>query len=132
MEKKTKKDFRWRYQTSLNSQIGKLLNYIHNVDSHPTITTSEMIIKALSAYYLPNVYSPRERSPEELKRIAYESVFALQSQIEQLMIQFDLDTEAMQSRKPFPIQNIEPEAKQKSSEDEFDDDLDITNFTYSA
>ena len=87
MEKKGKKDFRWRYQIPSNSDTGRLLDYIQNRELHPKIAKNEMILQALWTYYMPSVYSVLGRSPEEQKRKAYESVFALQSQIEKLIFE---------------------------------------------
>lgn len=87
-----KKDFRWRYQISLNSSWGILLDYIQKQDFHPTCNKKEMILQALSAYYMPLAYSLlAEKQPEQLKQIAYDSVFALQRQIDRLVTQFQLD-----------------------------------------
>ena len=96
MNNEEKKEFSWRCRIFPSSNIGQLLNYINNSDLHPQITKNEIIIKALSAYYLPKSLTS-ERSPEQLKRIAYESVFALRNQIEELIFEFDLEVSILES-----------------------------------
>ena len=136
MEKKGKKDFRWRYQISADSDIGRLLNYIQNQDLHPTIAKNEMILKALWTYYMPSVYSADQRSPEEQKRKAYEAIVALQSQIEQIIFEFDLEIERV------PINNLKRRKNQEElygldkdnlpEKDEFNGNTKINKFTYSV
>ena len=136
MEKKGKKDFRWRYQISSDSDTGRLLDYIQNQELHPTIAKNEMILQALWTYYMPSVYSILGRSSEEQKRKAYESVFALQSQIEKLIFEFDLDLDQV------PINNSKIRKKEEEI-DEIDSDnspeetesnhqANISKFTYSV
>ena len=74
-----KKDFQWRYQIPLNSSLGMLLDYIQNRDLHPSLSKTEMILQALSAYYMPLAYSLKEEQPEKIQQIAYDSVLALQT-----------------------------------------------------
>ena len=136
MEKKGRKDFRWRYQISSDSDTGRLLDYIQNQELHPTIAKNEMILQALWTYYMPSVYSILGRSSEEQKRKAYESVFALQSQIEKLIFEFDLDLNRV------PINNSKIRKKEEEI-DEIDSDNspeetesnhqgNISKFTYSV
>ena len=90
MERK-KKNFRWRYQPLSNSNYDTLLSYVDNKEIHPSVSKKEMILNALSAYYMPLAYSAAEKPPEILQQIAYDSVLALQRQIDRLVSQYQLD-----------------------------------------
>ena len=136
MEKKGKKDFRWRYQIAADSDMGRLFDYIQNQDLHPTIAKNEMILQALWTYYMPSVYSADKRSPEEQKRKAYESIFALQSQIEKIIFEFDLEIERV------PINNLKRRKNQEelygldndnlAEKDGSNRNTSINKFTYSV
>lgn len=87
-----RKNFNWRYQPPSNSKGGMLISYLQDETVHPALSAKELIIKALSAYYMPLAYSLQPKQNEKaLERIAYDSVFALQRQIEQLVCEFNLD-----------------------------------------
>lgn len=87
-----RKNFYWRYQPPSNSKGGMLISYLQDETVHPALSAKELIIKALSAYYMPLAYSLQPKQKKKaLERIAYDSVFALQRQIEQLVCEFNLD-----------------------------------------
>ena len=86
-----RKDFRWRYQPPSNSSAAVLLSYIQEHELHPTVSRREMIMNALTAYYLPLAYSVFGRDREKLERAAYDSIFALLRQIDRLITELDLE-----------------------------------------
>ena len=131
-----RKNFYWRYQPPSNSKGGMLISYLQDDRVHPAWSTKEMIIKALSAYYMPLAYSIQPQQNEKvLERIAYDSVFALQKQIEQLVCEFNLDVSKLgiyssqlnqtsnlgvNNRETFPKQVVEAQDSiQGVAEDEF-------------
>lgn len=140
------KDFRWRYQRPLDSRLGILLDYIQTMELHPTITKNEMIIKALSAYYLPKAHSVAGQSPEKIQEIAYESVLALQSEIERLVCEFELDRSKLgigsEVGKPKSKLNVHKREKKESQlevfeeqdslEKEEEDRMSLNKFTISS
>lgn len=91
-------DFRWRYQPKNNSQRAILLNYIQE---HPAMNKSELIITAISAYYLPLAYQTRgNKKKEQLEKIALEAIFSLLRQIDKLCLELNLDRNKFVSSLP--------------------------------
>lgn len=138
-------DFKWRYQALLNSHISKVLEYINDPNLHPTISKNEMIVQALSAYYLPIAYQelePGKLSIEQINSMGYESIFALQNQSRKIALQLGLKMSAIQT---IEMEAIPPfkssEKKSETGAGELDDcsleennnynDLNINNFTIS-
>ena len=138
-----RKNFNWRYQPPLNSQGGMLISYLQDQGVHPTLSAKELIIKALSAYYMPLAYSLKpEQNEKVLERIAYDSVFALQSQIEQLVCEFKLDLSnvgiyasgwkpkshlgATKNRETFSKPSVEAEDSLQELEAEAEDEFNVT------
>ena len=88
-----KKDFLWRYQITAEQPSGILISYLQNQKLHPSISTTNLILEALSAYYMPLAYVKEEEDPKIIRQIAFDSVFALQRQIDRLVKQFKLDND---------------------------------------
>lgn len=59
-------DFEWRYQPSESSLIADVLSYIQNRNLHPSQTKTEMLLKALTAFYTSETLLVKENSPESL------------------------------------------------------------------
>ncbi|MGH2412837.1 MAG: hypothetical protein ACRDEA_03905 [Microcystaceae cyanobacterium] len=93
MEKKKgeRKDFGWRYQPLRSSARGILLDYLDNPQQHPDGEKTKMILRALTAYYLPLAYLAREHSRSEVEPIGWDCVFALLRQVDYLCLHLGLD-----------------------------------------
>lgn len=136
------KDFRWRYQRPLDSRLGILLDYIQRMELHPTITKNEMIIKALSAYYMPKAHLVAAQSPEKIQEIAYESVLALQTEIERLVCEFELDRSKLGIGSDVVKPNVNKREKKESQLEVFEeedslekgeeDQISLSKFTISS
>ena len=88
-----KQEFQWRYQIPEQQPSRILLSHIQNSKLHPSISKTKMILEALSAYYMPLAYVKEEEDPKIIRQIAFDSVFALQRQIDRLVKQFKLDND---------------------------------------
>jgi hypothetical protein len=87
------KDFKWRYQTSLNSDKGKMLDYLQNQDLHPSQSQTAMIMTALIAYYMPLVlYNEGDRSRETLELVLLDSVKAIANHLKFTCVALNVDT----------------------------------------
>lgn len=109
------KDFRWRYQIPLDSALGMLFDYIQNRELHPTSSTKEIMVQALSGYYMPIAHSVANQSPEKVKQIAYDSVLSLQRQIDRLVSEFELDRNIVGSYSLEEAKKAPPKKKKNSS-----------------
>lgn len=95
-KKEERKDFNWRYQPKKKSFAGVLLDYLDEQSLHPGLTKTEMILTALSAYYLPLAYregedNSFESEDVELENMAWDCVFALLRQVDYLCLQLGLE-----------------------------------------
>ena len=81
-------NFRFRAQPSATSPDGILLSYLH--EQLPSVK-SEMILKALRAYWLAQAYQAcNKKRGQELKNLAQQMIFSLEEQITQLRVVFNL------------------------------------------
>lgn len=81
-------NFRWRSQPSATSPDGILLSYLN--DQLPSVK-SEMILKALRAYWLAEAYQAcNKKRGQELKKLAQQMIFSLEQQITYLRVVFNL------------------------------------------
>jgi|SRR5918998_2658551 hypothetical protein len=81
-------NFRFRAQPSVTSPDGILLSYLN--DQLPSVK-SEMILKALRAYWLAEAYqASNKKRGQELKKLAQQMIFSLEEQIAYLRVVFNL------------------------------------------
>lgn len=86
------KDFNWRYQPPLDSDQAVLLSYIQDRELHPDANTREMILRAISAYYMPlALLNEGNKTAAQLQQIGIDSVFALLRQVDCLCAALGLD-----------------------------------------
>jgi hypothetical protein len=88
-----RKDFYWRYQPPLNSLNAALLRYLQDSENYSgqNINKTEMILKALTAFYLPLVCSKYEILTEnDLKKVARDCISALLLQIERIKAELEI------------------------------------------
>lgn len=88
-----RKDFYWRYQPSLNSLNAALLRYLQDPENYSgqNINKTEMILKALTAFYLPLVCSKYGiLTGNDLKRVAQDCISALLLQIERIKSELEI------------------------------------------
>lgn len=86
------KDFNWRYQPPVDSDQAVLLSYIQDRELHPDANTREMILRAISAYYMPlALLNEGNKTAAQLQQIGIESVFALLRQVDYLCAALGLD-----------------------------------------
>jgi hypothetical protein len=137
-----RKNFNWRYQPPSHSKGGMLISYLQDNRVHPALSTKELILKALSAYYMPLAYSLQPKQNEKvLERIAYDSVFALQRQIDRLVCEFNLDVSnlgvygsqlndkshlGVKNRENLPKQVVEANDSVQELEVEAEDEFNVT------
>jgi hypothetical protein len=87
-----KKDFKWRYQTSFDSDKAKLLSYIQNHDLHPFETKTMLIMTVLTAYYMPlALYSEGSCSREDLELKFLDGVNAIANHLRYVSIAIKID-----------------------------------------
>ena len=83
----------WRWRTNKDDPLAPLLSFIETRQLHPGLTKHQLIINALTAFYLPQAYqSFGENSAEEQIRVAYDAIAALTSHIHRLRHQYSLPT----------------------------------------
>ena len=86
-------DCNWRWTTNEDDPLAPLLLFIKTKKLHPGLTKHQLIINALTAFYLPQAYqSFGENSAEEQIRVAYDAIAALTSHIHRLRHQYSLPT----------------------------------------
>ncbi|MGL5923969.1 hypothetical protein [Chroococcidiopsis sp.] len=86
------KDFYWRYQPPLDSDHAVLLSYIQDRELHPDANTREMILRAISAYYMPLALSNEgSKTAAQIEQIGIDSIFALLRQVDRICAALGLD-----------------------------------------
>ena len=86
-------DCNWRWTTNEDDPLAPLLLFIKTKKLHPGLTKHQLIINALTAFYLPQAYqSFGDNSPEEQIRLAYDAIAALTSHIHRLRHEYSLPT----------------------------------------
>lgn len=95
-DEKTKngiKDFKWRYQTSVNSDMGKMLAYLQNQTLHPSQSKTAMIMAALTTFYMPlALYNEGDRNRESLELVLLNSVKAIANHLKFTCVVLNIDT----------------------------------------
>ena len=81
----------WRWRTNKNDPLLPLLLFIEKKKLHPGLTKHQLIINALTAFYLPQASQTcGETSPEEQLRIVYDAIEALTARIQRLRHEYKL------------------------------------------
>ena len=87
-----KKDFEWRYQPPVDSDKAKLLTYIQNRKLHPNQDKTEMIMSALTSYYMPvALHGEGNCSRETLELLLLDSAIAFANQLKYLCAALNVD-----------------------------------------
>ena len=83
----------WRWRTNKDDPLAPLLSFIETKQLHPGLTKHQLIINALTAFYLPQAcQSCGENSAEEQIRLAYDAIAVLTSHIQRLRHEYQLPT----------------------------------------
>ncbi len=114
-------NFRWRSQPSATSPDGILLSYLN--DQLPSVK-SEMILKALRAYWLAQAYqASNKKRGQELKKLAQQMIFSLEEQITQLRVVFNLPAATLLQTSPTVLASSSLQLREEEDiEDEDEDD----------
>lgn len=115
-------DFEWRYQPTEQSVIADVLCYIQNRDLHPSQTKTEMMLKALTAFYTSDALSGKDNRPEHLLAVK-NALHILFQQLMRACAEWQIDPSAIvgsafNSVSSFPKQQSEESASYEDSEAE--------------
>lgn len=89
MEQQKRLKFTIRYDPYLHTLNGILFDYLRQY-RRAGFSTKERILKAVSAYWLPMAVDWAGKDEDEVKKLAYSSVYQLQLQIHHLQQVFNL------------------------------------------
>ncbi|GAB4207997.1 MAG: hypothetical protein Fur006_66440 [Coleofasciculaceae cyanobacterium] len=82
-----RRDVVFRFQPMASTSEGVVLDYLKSSDA-----ANQLVLQALKAYWLPYAYRERGfKKPSELKKVAQEMVWALESHIWGLCIDFGIE-----------------------------------------